>query len=385
MTRRIIPVFRPALPKAAVVAAYIEEIDARRQYTNRGPLVERLEARLAALYGLGAHAVRSASTGTAAIEIALLAHAGVARSDRPLALMPSFTFAATALAAERCGFRPHFVDVDPVTWAVDTRRLARHPLIKEAGVVLAVAPFGLLPDVRALEDLQDESGVPVVLDAAAAFEAVLDGFVAGSANRSGAISARVPLTLSFHATKSFSTGEGGAVVWDDPDGQARVTQAANFGFMLSREARVPGTNAKMSEYHAAVGLAMLDGLGEQRAQWARATSLWSGRSFGRALGGRLHLSPRLSSAYVLFEADTAEGMRRAQAHLDARQVETRRWYESGLHAQPHFASAGRDALPVTESLSQRLLGLPMAHDLTEADVAFMVDSLAEAACLRDIA
>lgn len=371
MTPRVVPVCRPALPLAAELLPYLQEIDARRHYTNRGTLVQRLEGRLGALFGRGPDVVRSASSGTAALELAILVHAGEAQADRPLALVPAFTFAATALAAERCGYRPHLVDVDPETWAVDPRSLARHPLIERAGVVLSVAPYGVLPEVRALEGLQDRTGVPVVLDAAAAFEAILEV--------PEAISDRVPIALSFHATKAFSTGEGGAVLWDQPEGQGRVVQAANFGFLGSRAARVRGTNAKMSEYHAAVGLAMLDGLPGRRAAWARVVALWRGLAQGRDLAGRLHLPPRLSSAYALLEADGPATMRRMEARLRSRRVETRRWYEGGLHLQPHFRRLGRDPLPVTEDLSQRLLGLPMAHDLARGDIAHVLDGLAEAA------
>lgn len=379
MTQSFIPVFRPALPKGPEIAPYIAEIDTRRHYTNRGPLVERLEARLAALFGLREHAVRTASSGTSAIEVAILAHAGAAKAERPLALIPSFTFAATALAAERCGYQPFFLDIDGNSWTLDHERVARHPVLARTGVILPVAPFGVLPDMRALEALQDATGVPVVVDAAAAFEAVVSA--------QAAISDRVPLTLSFHATKSFSSGEGGAVLWNDPRGQARVVQSANFGFFHSREARVPGTNAKLSEYHAAVGLAMLDGLAQRRADWLRVASLWRAHSSGRDLGGRLHLSPRLSSAYVLLETESPRQMERTEAHLYTGLVETRRWYEGGLHMQPHFTTRGRDPMPMTESLSERLLGLPMAHDLDEKHIIFILDRIAEAAStsLRDTA
>ncbi len=371
MTPSFIPVCRPALPTAAELLPYLHEIDARRRYANRGALVRRLERRLGALFGRGPDAVRSASSGTAVLELAVLVHAGQAEADRPLALMPAFTFAATALAAERCGYRPHFVDVDPEAWVLDPRHVARHPLVGQAGVVISVAPYGLLPDMRALEALQDRTGVPVVVDGAAAFEALLEG--------PEAVSSRVPIAVSFHATKAFSTGEGGAVLWDEPAGQGRVVQAANFGFLRSRAARVRGTNAKMSEYHAAVGLAMLDGLADRRAAWARAVAFWRGLAQRQGLDARLHLAPRLISVYALLEAEGAAAARRLEDHLRARRVETRRWYEGGLHRQPHFRRLGRDPLPVTEGLSERLLGLPMAHDLAAEDVSYIIGCLAETA------
>lgn len=366
-------VCRPRLPAADEIAGYLRTIDARRLYTNRGPLVNLLEERLAREMDAPRHSVHTASSGTAALEVAILAHAGLATPDRPLALIPSFTFAATGLAVERCGYRAHFVDIDPATWAVDPAALARHPRIGEAGLVVAVAPYGRLPDIAGLEALQRDTGVPVVIDAAAGFEQVVA--------RPAPVSDHVPMTLSFHATKTFSTGEGGAVIWADRPGQDRVTQVSNFGFFLSRECRVAGTNAKMSEYHAAIGLAMLDAFEARKRDYAAVTRSYEEAARGRRLAGRLHLPGRVSSAYALFEAGTAEGFRAAEAHLLERQVETRRWYEAGQHAQPHFAAASADPLPVTESLGARLLGLPMAHDLSPAEVTRIVDSLAGAAAL----
>ena len=369
--RDFIYVCRPQLPEADDITGYLRTIDARRLYTNRGPLVNLLEERLAREMDAPRHCVHTASSGTSALEVAILAHAGLATPERPLALIPSFTFAATGLAIERCGYQAHFVDIDPETWAVDPTALTRHPRLAEAGLIVGVAPYGVLPDIAGFEALQRETGVPVVIDAAAAFEQVV--------TRPAPISDTVPMTLSFHATKTFSTGEGGAVIWGDRPGQDRVTQVSNFGFFLSRECKVAGTNAKMSEYHAAIGLAMLDTFDTRKRDYAAVTRAYETAAQGHDLGGRLHLPGRVSSAYALFEAETAEGFLAAEAHLLERQVETRRWYEAGQHAQPHFAPAGSDPLPATESLSARLLGLPMAHDLSPTDVTYIVECLSEAA------
>ena len=369
--RDFIYVCRPQLPEADAIAGYLRTIDARRLYTNRGPLVNLLEERLAREMDASRHSVLTTSSGTSALEVAILAHAGLATPERPLALIPSFTFAATGLAIERCGYKAHFVDIDPGTWAVDPAPLARHPRLSEVGLIVGVAPYGILPDIAGFEALQQDTGLPVVIDAAAAFEQVV--------TIPAPVSDTVPLSLSFHATKTFSTGEGGAVIWGDRPGQDRVTQVSNFGFFLSRECKVAGTNAKMSEYHAAIGLAMLDAFETRKRDYAAVTRSYEEAAEGRDLGGRLHLPGRVSSAYALFEADTAEGFLTAEAHLLERQVETRRWYEAGQHAQPHFSAAPADPLPVSESLSARLLGLPMAHDLSPADVLHIVNSLAEAA------
>lgn len=371
--RDFIYVCRPQLPEADAIAGYLRTIDARRLYTNRGPLVNLLEERLSREMDAPRHGVHTASSGTSALEVAILAHAGLARAERPLALIPSFTFAATGLAVERCGYRAHFVDIDPATWAADPAALARHPRLAEAGLIVGVAPYGILPDMAGFEALQRDTGVPVVIDAAAAFEQVV--------TRPAPLSKTVPLTLSFHATKTFSTGEGGAVIWGDRDGQGKVTQVSNFGFFLSRECKVAGTNAKMSEYHAAIGLAMLDAFDARKRDYAAVARAYEAAARGRDLGGRLHLPARVSSAYALFEADSTAGFLAAEAHLLEHHVETRRWYEAGQHVQPHFRACPADPLPVTDSLSARLLGLPMAHDLSAGDVAHIVACLAEAARL----
>lgn len=368
-----LPVYRPLLPPAEALLPWLRQIDAARFYTNRGPLVWQLEQRLAALLGQEGHAVRTAASGTLALELAILAHAGRADPARPIALMPGFTFAATAQAAERCGYRPVFVDVAAEDWMLVPAALARHPLRAQAGLVVAVAPYGMLPDTAALATLQAEAGVPVVVDAAAGFEPLLDA--------PGRLTPALPLALSLHATKGFSTGEGGAVLWPCRAGQARVVQIANFGFRNAREAETVGLNGKLSEYHAAVGLAMLDGLAARRQTHAAVASAYNAQAALRRLPGRLHLPPRISPAYALFEAVDAATCTRAEAMLHDRGIETRRWYGRGVHRQPYFggqnpAGPGAAALPVTADLCDRLLGLPMAPDLDIAEIARVLDTLA---------
>lgn len=401
-----LPVFRPRLPPAEALLPYLRQIDGNRIYTNRGALVWQLERRLAGLLGQEPHAVRAAASGTLALELAILAHAGRATPDRPLALMPAFTFAATAQAAERCGYRPVFLDVDPDHWTLAPATVQADPRLARAGLVLAVAPYGRMPDIRGLAALQAGCGVPVAVDAAAGFEALLDA--------PGLISEAVPLALSFHATKGFSTAEGGAVVWACREGQARVIQIANFGFRNGREALTVGLNGKLSEYHAAVGLAGLDALDDSRRGWAGLARRYARAAealaaAGRDIGGRLHLAPAVSPAYGLYEAASAAAAGTAEALLADRGIETRRWYARGVHRQPYFAdrhdgpdagagggrgdgadasgdagaapspgrpAAGPPALPVTEDLCGQLLGLPVAADLDEAAILRVLAPLA---------
>jgi dTDP-4-amino-4,6-dideoxygalactose transaminase len=365
MTRELLPVCRPLLPPADAVATYLRLADGARHYTNRGQLVRRLEQRLAQALGLPDHALRTASNGTSAIEIAVLAVAGPATPARPFALVPSYSFAATGLAVERLGYRPIFTDIDPETWGMDLAAAARHPLLDRIGVIVPVAPYGRRPDLAGAEALHRATGIPVVIDAAASFERLWEA--------PGHVSALVPMTVSFHATKTFSTGEGGAVIWDNAEGQDRVVRAANFGFNYSRKTETAGTNAKMSEYHAAVGLAMLDGFAERLDDYAATVRRWA--QAAAVLPGRMILPPDLASVYIQWQAPSAAALDAAQEALAVVNIDSRRWYEAGMHLQPHFATPDQPALPVTEDLGGRLLGLPMAHDMAAPDMARVVNTI----------
>ena len=241
----LVQVQRPLLPDARAIAAYLDRIDGSRWYSNRGPLLWALEERLYTHFGVDQHATVLLASGSAALEAAILAHAGAGGVDRPLALMPSYTFVATALSAMRCGYTPYFLDVDPDTWMLDPEAVAAHPMLDRAGVVLPVAAYGRCPDMEAWAAVQDRIGVKIVVDAAAAFEQF--------ERNPGMIHLEVPAVLSLHATKTFSTAEGGAVLWRSFKGQERVGRISNFGMSDARRCETDGFNGKLSEYHAAVG------------------------------------------------------------------------------------------------------------------------------------
>lgn len=360
MTARSAPVNRPLLPLADQIAPYLDRIDANRWYTNHGPLLQELEQRLCTQAGLKSQSLVLTASGTAALEAAILATAGPADASRPYALMPSYTFAATALAVQRCGYTPWFVDVDPQSMAVDAQALARHPQLDKTGVIVPVAAYGILPDMAAYEDLHARSGVPVVVDAAAAFEQILA--------HPGLTSDTVPMILSFHATKSFSTGEGGAVIWGATGAYEKISQVINFGFLNSRECRSPGLNGKMSDYHAAVGLAMLDGWGARQTAYRRVSETYRLVAEECALRGDLLLGPDVSSAYALLRCKDTVQAEAVSGRLSKHDIDWRRWYESGVHAMGYFANAPRDALPGTQELAQTLIGLPTAIDIGRPEI-----------------
>jgi dTDP-4-amino-4,6-dideoxygalactose transaminase len=365
------PVLRPQLPSADRLLPYLRRIDATRIYTNWGPLASELERRLSAHFQLPAGGVVSASSGTAALVGSILATAGRARPERPIALVPAFTFVATAIAAESCGYQPYLVDVDAGSWLLDAEQLAEHPSLHAVGLVVPVAAFGRPVPQHAWLAFRDRTGIPVVIDGAASFEALGESpaeFIGD-----------IPVSLSFHATKSFGIGEGGAAATTDAGLSSLVTEALNFGFLGRRESRTASTNGKMSEYHAAVGLAELDGWPAKRQALSDVASRYREHLEAEGLGDACIVAPTVAGCYALFhcaDEPSAEAVRRS---LDRHAIEHRFWYGGGVHAQPQFRSCARDRLPVTERLAPLIIGLPIATDLTDAAMQRVASALSEAA------
>ena len=367
MPPETIPVLRPLLPQADRLLPYLRRIDASRIYTNWGPLASELECRLSGQFGLTDGGVVSASSGTSALIGAILASAGRASSDRPFAIVPAFTFVATAVAVEQCGYRPYLVDVDADAWTLSPDRIDDHPILDRTGLVVAVAAFGRPVPQRSWLAFRQRTGIPVVIDGAASFE--------GASDDPQTFIGDVPVTLSFHATKTFSTGEGGCVATTDSRVSRLVTESLNFGFFANRESRVASTNGKMSEYHAAIGLAELDDWPAKRKAFRAMADRYRQELTSAGLGDRCVLAPDVAGCYALFRCGDGDEAATIQESLTERNVNFRLWYGNGLLRQPHFHGLSHDGLEVTDHVAPLILGLPMAIDLRAEEVGRVVQAL----------
>ena len=155
-------------------------------------------------------------------------------------------------------------------------------------------------------------------------------------------------------------------------------RALNFGFFGSRESIGPSINGKLSEYHAAVGLADLDGWPEKRQGFIAAAEAYRAEAKAARLGQRIIAETANANPYALFLADDAAFARRAEAALQAGVADTRKWYGTGLHQQPEFATCPRGALDVTDDIAPRLIGLPLSCDLTRGEIRRIVTTIAAA-------
>ena len=187
-----------------------------------------------------------------------------------------------------------------------------------------------------------------------------------------------PAVVSLHATKVFGVGEGGALLTRDGDLLDRVRRLAQFGFLGSRQATVPGVNAKLSEYAAAVGLAGMDCWSDTRTRWAITTGAYVPRL--RLLAG-VAASPGFglgfvsSTATILWPTHIPD----PSAALAERGIATLRWWGDGCHAHAAYAHCPAEPLPVTEALAARAVGLPFWQDLTPMQVDVVCTALLDAA------
>lgn len=353
----VIPVFRPSLVNADKLVPWLRKIDQNRWYTNFGPLTREFEARMAQHLGVDAGQLATVANGTAALTAAIET-LGIPLGSR--CLLPSWTFVATVAAVRAAGLEPCFVDVSEETWALDPTVLRDQVAKEKAALVVVVSPFGAPLSAAAWEKFRDDCGVPVVIDAAASFDSV--GL--GKAIQPG----RNPIMVSLHATKTFGIGEGALVLSEDTDYIARLKAWTNFGFHGSRVASVPGVNAKISEYTAAIGLATLEGWDDTRAGWLRVTEAF----MQQAARVGAQLMPGYGAGWIASYGNVIlpEGLdaTRVMKFLGATGIDSRQWWDHGCHRQPAYAQVRRLDLSVTEKLARRVIGLPYSIDIIEADL-----------------
>jgi dTDP-4-amino-4,6-dideoxygalactose transaminase len=366
---------RPQLPPATDIEHYFQLSREARWFSNDGPCARLLSERLSERLGLGVECVPVAS-GTAALMVALRALTEQASPASREVVVPSFTYIATVSAIVWSGFVPVFVDVDPEHWHVDpaSLRAAVDQRGSSLACLLPCSTFGTAPPAkvrRGWEEVAREAGLPVLVDSAAGF---------GSLDEEGQPLGRQgdAEIFSFHATKPFGVGEGGAVVTREPELADRVRQLVQFGLDASRSLPgVPGLNAKMSEIHAATGLAVLDGyehvLAARRERAAEIAARLSPRGFAfqqLSAGSTWQFVPVLAP-----DPSTRDAILRRGQEVG---VELRTYHEA-LHLMEQLREHPVvGSLEVTVDLAARILSLPMANDLDAQSVDLVCDCVAGA-------
>ncbi len=360
---------RPNLCDRAKLHAALDQIFDNRWLTNDGPFLRRFEETLQAYLGVRqVVAVCNATIGLQMVYRAL----GRAEPARRKALMPAFTFIATAHAWEWEGGTPVFCDVDPDRHLLAPADVAAR-LDDETGLIVGVHVWGQPGRIDELEALARARKIPLVFDSAHAFSNFH-----GSRRIGGFGDAEV---FSFHATKFFNTFEGGAIATNDDALAAELRHMRNFGFAgYDRVVRL-GTNGKMQEISAAMGLCLLDeidGLLE--------TNRRNYRAYRAAFAGlpgisllELDKPETLNCQYVVghLSPDLPAFARDLLVDvLWAENVVARKYFYPGCHrSAPYAARAPVPVLPVTDDLCRRVVVFPAGAAVAPDQIRLIADTV----------
>ena len=337
----------------------------RKWLTNNGEYVREFEQRISEALGVG-HSV-AMSNGTVALEIASRA-LGLSGE----VILPSFTFVATAHALQWQGITPVFCDVDPATHTLDPDRIEERISPATTGII-AVHVWGQPCDVTALARIAARRGLKILYDASHAFGCSHLGQMVGQFGEAE--------VFSFHATKFLNTFEGGAVVTNNGDLAGRMRLMRNFGFTGEDRVVCLGTNGKMNEVSAAMGLTGLESVGDfvdvNHAHY---------KEYRRGLAGipgvnllEIDEREKRNYQYVVLEIDSAlSGVSRDEVAcaLRAENVLARRYFFPGCHRFEPYRTLYPDAarfLPETERLVSQVLCLPTGTAIGQGEIDTICD------------
>jgi len=346
-----IPLLVPSVPNFEVIEKYLRRIDDSKKYSNFGPLERELRTRLAEIWKVPSENIVTACNATLALQ-------GAIETSEPNDFpwkVPSWTFVATPLAIQKAGKPFSFVDSNLQTW--------RAIFSEDDENVVDVLPFG---DDLDLERLRKKPLTNLVIDAAASFAAISKPLPT--------CSHRFALVVSLHATKLLPAGEGAIMVSNCSDWAQRFRNWTNFGFSSIRKPVLLGTNAKLSEYAAAVSLGSLDEFpgvkNELHAIQNRAHTVT------KKMGLDCNPSMRkgLVSPYwiLVFKEPKQKLLARNLLHRNG--IESRDWWEDGCHNVSIF-NHNNLSLPNTEMIASTSLGIPMHLGISSADLDCIEDSL----------
>ncbi len=341
-----------------------------RWLTNNGPFVQEFEKKLAAYLGVK-HCI-VVCNATIALEVVVRA-LGV----KGEVIVPSFTFVATAHALQWQEITPVFCDIDRHTHNIDPKKV-EELITPRTTAILGVHVWGRPCEIGSLTEIAQRHNLKLIFDAAHAFGCTYKGGMIGNFGNAE--------VFSFHATKFLNSFEGGAVATNDDDLATKIRLMKNFGFAGYDNVIYIGTNGKMSEISAIMGITSLESIEEFIA-----VNRKNYECYGRELRGipGITLLPfdqteQLNYQYVVLEVDeTRAGLTRDMLIqvLHSENVIARRYFYPGCHKmepyRSYFPHAGL-LLPHTEEICNRVIVLPTGTSMDEESIRSVCTILRDA-------
>lgn len=353
--RKKIFVTQPALPSLKEFIPYLEDIWQSKWLTNNGKFHQQLERKL--IEFLGVKHICVTANGTLALLLALKA----LKITREVITTP-FSFVATTHALWWNNIKPVFVDIEPDTFNLDPNKIEA-AVTPKTTAILPVHVYGNPCNVERIKEIADRYGLKVIYDACHTFGVTINDV---PVLKYGDLA-----VMSFHATKVYTTFEGGAIVCHDETTKKRIDNLKNFGFAGETTVVAPGINAKMNEFQAALGLLQLkyiDKVIEKRKQIA-----CHYREGLKNIHGLSHLEDMAGVKHcyayfpVLIDVDKF-GKTRDDVYeeLKRHNIYGRRYFYPLISQFPTYRgleSAQRGIMPVAERVTQEVICLPIYPEL----------------------
>lgn len=346
----MIPVNKPFLPSKEEFDTYVRGIWDRVWLTNHGPLVKQFESE-AAEY-LKVARMLFVNNGTTALQLAIKA-LGI---DGEIITTP-YSYAATTHSILWQNCKPVFADIDEISFNIDASKI-ESAITGQTSAILATHVYGNPCNVEAIDKIAQKYGIKVIYDAAHCFGVT---YKDRSVFEWGDIS-----ITSFHATKVFHTVEGGGIFTGDDSVFEKLKYLMNFGHDGPYRFKEPGINAKNTEFHAAMGLCNLKYADECLQKRRKLADYYDNKIQNLSLSRpkvRDHTFYNYAYYPVLFE--TPEIRKKIVQKLKAHSIETRSYFRPSLQNLPYVDSA---EVPVSSSVAQRVLCLPLFYDLTFEEI-----------------
>lgn len=354
----MINVTKPYLPPLEKYQRYVERIWERNHLTNQGPLLLSLEARLRDYLNLGNF--MAVSNGTIALQLAIKA-LGVEGE----VITTPFSYVATtnSILWEKCN--PVFVDINPQDCCIDVEKIEA-AITEKTTAIMAVHVYGIPCDVVRIQEIARRHNLKVIYDAAHAFGVTING---NSVLSYGDVS-----TLSFHATKLFHTIEGGGVHVPNSEVYEALRKYGTFGH-VGDDYYLPGINAKMNEFCAAMGHCVLDDIQEIIATRKHISDLYSSlldHSILQRPTSALDKSVSLNYSYYPLIFPDELTLLKTISRLNTRGVYPRRYFYPSLNTLPFL---DKQPCPVSEDIAPRVLCIPLYPGLTDEEVKGISDTI----------
>lgn len=363
-----VPFIKPNFPSVDEIAIDYAKILSNNRFTNFGPFERNFAKEIGAYIGEGYYAA-TFSSATAGLIASIITVLGKGDGTKYI-VIPAFTFPAGADAILLCGYQPIFVDIENSGFHMDINSaealLNDQKYSGKIGGILFCNAFGVgTTNIEAWETLSKKTDVPLIIDSAAGF-----GSLYSETRKVG--SAGICEVFSFHATKPFAIGEGGAVVSKNEELIKSVQAVQNFGFDQKRNTTQLGLNGKLQEINAAIGLRQFQNF-NKRLQNRKTVFKKYATELNRE---RFRVQQNAENASLCFAAVVVKKADDRDKYLSMLQkagIDAKTYYNPSLHKQEYFMSyKSYSPLYNTDLIDASVLSLPIHDNMKQEDITLTI-------------